>query len=164
MSLDDVLARIDDDLPAATDRLLELLRIPSISTDPAYKEDCDRAADWLVADLQSMGVEAEKRVTPGHPMVVGHVGDGNLHYNVFPTKGRNRSEYEVERGEVKRIVHDLVQARDGSFSAEHGVGRMKVDDLMRYGDPTRIAMMRSIKNALDPHGIMNPGVIVPLLG
>ena len=75
MSLDDVLARIDADLPATMDRLMELLRIKSISTDPAYKEDCDKAADWLVADLNSIGIKAEKRVTPGHPMVVGHVGD-----------------------------------------------------------------------------------------
>ncbi|UOA31516.1 Succinyl-diaminopimelate desuccinylase [Sulfitobacter sp. DSM 110093] len=95
MSLDDVLARIDHDLPAATDRLLELLRIPSISTDPAFKADCDRAADWLVADLKSMGVEAEKRATPGHPMVVGHVGEGKPHllfyghYDVQPVDPLN---------------------------------------------------------------------------
>ncbi|GHG79062.1 M20/M25/M40 family metallo-hydrolase [Pseudodonghicola xiamenensis] len=75
MSLDAVLARIDADLPKATDRLMEFLRIPSISTDPAYKADCDTAADWLVADLKSLGIEAEKRPTPGHPMVVGHVGE-----------------------------------------------------------------------------------------
>ena len=79
MSLDDVLARIDADLPAATERLLDLLRIKSISTDPAFKADCDQAADWLVADLATMGVEASKRPTPGHPMVVGHVGVGSPH-------------------------------------------------------------------------------------
>ncbi|OWU81347.1 M20/M25/M40 family metallo-hydrolase [Phaeobacter sp. 22II1-1F12B] len=90
MSLDDVLSRIDADLPAATDRLLELLRIPSISTDPAYKADCDRAADWLVADLNSLGIATEKRQTPGHPMVVGHLdGEGPHllfygHYDVQP--------------------------------------------------------------------------------
>ena len=66
MSLDAVLSRIDADLGAATDRLLTFLRIPSISTDPAYKEACDKAADWLVADLASIGVEASKRPTPGH--------------------------------------------------------------------------------------------------
>ncbi|MBD3663040.1 M20/M25/M40 family metallo-hydrolase [Sulfitobacter aestuariivivens] len=79
MSLSDVLDRIDADLPAATDRLIDLLKIPSISTDPAFKADCDRAADWLVADLATMGVTAEKRPTPGHPMVVGHVGEGDPH-------------------------------------------------------------------------------------
>ena len=90
MSLDDVLSRIDADLPAATDRLIDLLKIPSISTDPAFKDHCDAAADWLVADLQSLGVDAQKRPTPGHPMVVGHVdGDGPHllfygHYDVQP--------------------------------------------------------------------------------
>ncbi|MFZ5963862.1 M20/M25/M40 family metallo-hydrolase [Thalassococcus sp. BH17M4-6] len=90
MSLDAVLSRIDADLDAATDRLKDLLRIPSISTDPAFKADCDRAADWLVADLQSMGIEASKRATPGHPMVVGHIdGPGPHvlfygHYDVQP--------------------------------------------------------------------------------
>ncbi|MGJ8623782.1 MAG: M20/M25/M40 family metallo-hydrolase [Yoonia sp.] len=90
MTLDPVLSRIDADLPDATARLLELLRIPSISTDPAYKGDCDTAADWLVADLQSIGFEASKRPTPGHPMVVAHTGgDGPHilfygHYDVQP--------------------------------------------------------------------------------
>lgn len=90
MSLESVLARLDEDLPTATDRLLDLLRIPSISTDPAYKDDCQTAADWLVADLKSIGIEAEKRPTPGHPMVVGHVdGPGPHilfygHYDVQP--------------------------------------------------------------------------------
>ncbi len=73
MSLTAILDRIDAELPAATERLLELMRIPSISTDPAYEAQCEEAADWLVRDLQSFGVKAEKRATPGHPMVVGHV-------------------------------------------------------------------------------------------
>ncbi|MDF1854019.1 M20/M25/M40 family metallo-hydrolase [Pseudooceanicola sp.] len=90
MSLEPVLARLDAELPAATERLLDLLRIPSVSTDPANKADCERAADWLVADLRSIGVAAEKRPTTGHPMVVGHVeGDGPHllfygHYDVQP--------------------------------------------------------------------------------
>ncbi|WP_050523810.1 M20/M25/M40 family metallo-hydrolase [Pseudorhodobacter wandonensis] len=72
MSIDAILDRIDAAMPQATERLLDLLRIPSISTDPAFKADCDRAADWLVEDLQSLGFEASKRPTPGHPMVVAH--------------------------------------------------------------------------------------------
>ncbi len=79
MSLDKVLANIDDTLPQALDRLMELLRIPSISTDPAYKADCARAADWLVEDLSSLGFEASSRPTPGHPMVVAHGGSGGPH-------------------------------------------------------------------------------------
>ncbi len=79
MSLEAVLSRVDTDLPDALERLMELLRIPSISTDPAYSEHCDHAADWLVSDLKSLGVEATKRATPGHPMVVGHIDGAGPH-------------------------------------------------------------------------------------
>ena len=72
--LDPVLRAIDAGLPDALGRLMELVRIRSISTDPAFRDDCDTAADWLVADLASFGVETSKRRTPGHPMVVGHAG------------------------------------------------------------------------------------------
>lgn len=79
MSLDAVLSRIDADLPQALDRLMELLRIPSISTDPAFTSDCARAADWLAEDLASLGFAASSRPTQGHPMVVGHGGTGDKH-------------------------------------------------------------------------------------
>ncbi|MDO6797265.1 FAD-binding oxidoreductase [Shimia thalassica] len=91
----------------------------------------------------------------------GHLGDGNLHYNVFPAQGRDRSEYENMRDQVKYAVHDLVAEYSGSFSAEHGVGRLKTGDLMRYGDPAKVTAMKAIKQALDPLGIMNPGVVLP---
>jgi len=73
-TLDAVLAHIDEGLPQALDRLLDLLRIPSISTDPAFRADCMRAAEWLVADLTDLGFDASLRPTPGHPMVVAHAG------------------------------------------------------------------------------------------
>ena len=79
MTLNAVLDQIDATLPAALDRLLDLLRIPSISTDPAFAPDCARAADWLVAELQSLGFDAQSRSTPGHPMVVAHGGAGGKH-------------------------------------------------------------------------------------
>jgi FAD/FMN-containing dehydrogenase len=61
---------------------------------------------------------------------------------------------------VKRLVHDMVHAMGGSVSAEHGIGRLKVKDLERYGDPAKLAAMRAIKAALDPAGIMNPGAVL----
>ena len=79
MTLTATLTHIDDHLDAALDRLMGLMRIPSISTDPAHNGDCEAAADWLVADLQSLGIAAEKRPTTGRPMVVGHVGDTGPH-------------------------------------------------------------------------------------
>nr|WP_235931315.1 FAD-binding oxidoreductase [Paracoccus xiamenensis] len=90
----------------------------------------------------------------------GHLGDGNLHYNVFPAQGRDRAEYDELRGSVQEAVHQMVVERGGSFSAEHGVGRLKVRDLERWGDPVRLAAMRGIKAALDPLGIMNPGAVL----
>ncbi|MEE4117863.1 MAG: FAD-binding oxidoreductase [Paracoccaceae bacterium] len=90
----------------------------------------------------------------------GHVGDGNLHYNVFPAPGRSRDDYEHLRPAIKAAVHGLVHEMGGSVSAEHGVGRLKVADLERYGDPAKLAAMRAIKAALDPAGIMNPGAVL----
>ena len=90
----------------------------------------------------------------------GHLGDGNLHYNVFPAPGRRREDYDALRPKVQEAVHAMVVAREGSFSAEHGVGRLKTADLARWGDPARLAAMRAIKAALDPLGIMNPGAVL----
>ena len=90
----------------------------------------------------------------------GHLGDGNLHYNVFPRPGRSRADHEAERPAIKRAIHDLVHEMGGSISAEHGIGRLKVDDLERYGDPAKLAAMRAIKAALDPLGIMNAGAVL----
>ncbi|MBN9674366.1 FAD-binding oxidoreductase [Salipiger bermudensis] len=90
----------------------------------------------------------------------GHLGDGNLHYNVFPLPGRSKEQHVHQREEIKRTVHDLVHKMGGSVSAEHGIGRLKVDDLERYGDPAKLAAMRAIKAALDPNGIMNPGAVL----
>ena len=90
----------------------------------------------------------------------GHLGDGNLHYNVFPLPGKSRKDHDHQRDAVKQCVHDLVDALGGSVSAEHGLGRLKVDDLERYGDAGKVAAMRTIKAALDPAGIMNPGAVL----
>ncbi|WP_299611490.1 FAD-binding oxidoreductase [uncultured Tateyamaria sp.] len=112
-------------------------------------------ADFIAEAGQRIAMVGEFRIN-----CFGHVGDGNLHYNVFPMRGKARADHENQRDEIKRVVHDLVHELDGSVSAEHGVGRLKVDDLERYGDPAKLAAMRAIKSALDPHGIMNPGAVL----
>ena len=94
----------------------------------------------------------------------GHLGDGNLHYNVFPVPGRRRADHENQRTAIKSCVHDLVHSFGGSVSAEHGIGRLKVSDLERYTDPAKLAAMRAIKDALDPLGIMNPGAVLRASG
>ena len=89
----------------------------------------------------------------------GHLGDGNLHYNAYPAKGHKRDEYEAIRKPLTRLVHDLAHELGGSVAAEHGVGRLKTADVLRYADPGKLAVMRKLKAALDPDGILNPGVI-----
>jgi len=91
----------------------------------------------------------------------GHVGDGNLHYNIYPPKGADRAIYRPLRGSIKDAVYGLVYELGGSMSAEHGIGRMKLADLQKYGAPAKLSAMRAIKSALDPAGIMNPGAVVP---
>ena len=90
----------------------------------------------------------------------GHLGDGNLHYNIFPPNGKNKNDYQHLREEIKTIIHDKINEFGGSVSAEHGIGRLKIDDLEKYGDPIKLMAMRSIKNAIDPKGIMNPGAVL----
>lgn len=90
----------------------------------------------------------------------GHVGDGNLHYNVFPMPGKTRADHDRDGARIRRMVHDLVHELGGSISAEHGIGRLKVDDLERYADSAKLSAMRAIKRALDPKGIMNPGAVL----
>ncbi len=95
----------------------------------------------------------------------GHVGDGNLHFNLSPPAGVLRGsaaerEFLALAPQVNRAVHDLVAELGGSFSAEHGIGRLKVAELERYEDPVALDLMRRIKVAFDPHGIMNPGKVL----
>ncbi len=90
----------------------------------------------------------------------GHLGDGNLHYNIFPEPGARREKYDHLRGELKDLVQARVLERSGTFSAEHGIGRLKAADLARFGDPAKLAAMRAVKAALDPERIMNPGAVL----
>lgn len=110
---------------------------------------------FIPAGIEALAVLGEFRVN-----CFGHMGDGNIHYNIFPPKGRDRSEYVALRGRIKETLHDLVHSFGGSVSAEHGIGRLKTADLEKYGDPAKLAAMRAIKASLDPMGIMNPGAVL----
>jgi FAD/FMN-containing dehydrogenase len=103
---------------------------------------------------------ALQAIAPFRVNCFGHLGDGNLHYNVFPPPGGTRADHEHQRDAVKRLVHDRVHDLGGSVAAEHGVGRLKTADLLRYGDPVKRAAMAAVKAALDPLGILNPGAVI----
>lgn len=113
-----------------------------------------------IAGFLGLAGPAILRLGPFRINCFGHLGDGNLHYNIFPPEGGRAADHLDRAAEIQRAVHDLVHESGGSISAEHGIGRMKRDDLVRYGDPAKLAAMRSIKAALDPLGIMNPGAVL----
>ncbi len=98
---------------------------------------------------------------PGCQVVCfGHLGDGNLHYNVAPPPNEGHEDFLAHQDAINRIVHDSVLASKGSISAEHGIGALKREELARVKSPVELEMMRAIKAALDPLGIMNPGKIL----
>ncbi|MEI2807775.1 FAD-binding oxidoreductase [Albidovulum sp.] len=103
---------------------------------------------------------AVRSIYPFRINVFGHLGDGNLHYNIFPPAGEDRAGHAGRAEAVTRAVHDLVHDHGGSVSAEHGIGRLKAGELVRYADPAKLMAMRAIKQALDPQGILNPGAVL----
>jgi len=129
---------------------------------PAMQHDISVPVERM-ADFITYAVPATERQFPGTTAIAfGHLGDGNVHYHVLAPAGVERGAWE--QGDGKRIsafVHDLVTEWDGSISAEHGIGQMKVEELGRLADPVQMAMMRAIKQALDPQGLLNPGKLVP---
>lgn len=101
-------------------------------------------------------------IAPVRINAFGHLGDGNLHCNFFPPAGRNREEFRALAPVLSERLYEMVTARGGSISAEHGIGRFRVADLARFGDAAALASMRAIKSALDPRGILNPGAVLPM--
>ena len=90
----------------------------------------------------------------------GHLGDGNLHYNVSPAVGEGEAEFLARQPGIYQLVHDSVVAFKGSISAEHGIGQLKLEENARYKSAVEMRLMRAIKQALDPHNLMNPGKVV----
>jgi FAD/FMN-containing dehydrogenase len=96
----------------------------------------------------------------GRIVAYGHMGDGNLHFNVSQARDESPADFLALAPRINRAVHDLIARYGGSFSAEHGIGRLKREELLHYKSATAIDVMRSIKHALDPNGIMNPGKVL----
>ena len=90
----------------------------------------------------------------------GHLGDGNLHYNVFPAPGKTKNEYFLERKDIQSAIHQLAVDLGGSISAEHGIGQLKLDLLKETKDKVTLDLMRDIKRVFDPKNLLNPGKIL----
>jgi D-lactate dehydrogenase (cytochrome) len=108
-----------------------------------------KAGDWI-----------RDNVPDGRLVAYGHVGDGNLHFNLNQAPGSSRDTFLAREAAIKRVIHDMVRDFGGSFSAEHGIGRLKVGELERYAPPVELDLMRAVKRAFDPNGILNPGKVL----
>ncbi len=130
---------------------------------PAMQHDISvpvaRMAQFVDAALPAV----ETRFPQTRAVAFGHLGDGNVHFHVIAPPGAIPGQWEEQEGkQISAFVHDLVTEWGGSISAEHGIGQMKVAELGRLGDPVSLSMLRSVKDALDPQGLFNPGKLVPL--
>jgi FAD/FMN-containing dehydrogenase len=114
-----------------------------------------------IAELVERIEPALAQIAPHRLSLYGHIGDGNLHLNVLPPAGTSIDDFRARSAvALTDCVHELAAALGGSFSAEHGVGILKAPDLVRYKSPAALALMRTLKHALDPLGIMNPGKVL----
>ena len=141
--------RLRENIPAAQSR-----------AGASLKHDISLPVSRLAEFMARAAPLIEVAAPEGRLIAYGHVGDGNLHFNLSARSGAEDAALLARAASVRRLVHDLVREFGGSFSAEHGIGRLKVAELERYAPPVELALMRSIKAALDPRGIMNPGKVL----
>lgn len=111
--------------------------------------------------LRLAGAAVESAMPGARPYPFGHLGDGNIHYNISPPTGMERAEFLAGRERMNRAVHDIAHQLHGTFSAEHGIGLAKLAEMKRYKDPISLDLCRRIKLALDPHSLLNPGKLNP---
>ncbi|TCS60113.1 FAD-binding oxidoreductase [Varunaivibrio sulfuroxidans] len=126
----------------------------------SIKHDISVAVSHIPEFLDRAGALVKKAIPDARICAFGHIGDGNIHFNISQPEGADKDEFLSRWGEINRLVHDLVVDMGGSFSAEHGIGKLKVGEMERYVSDVALDMMRTLKRTLDPKNIMNPGKIV----
>ena len=159
LALDATLARSAaqaGELWALRERIPEAQRLEGSN----IKHDISLPVSRIPAFLAQARVELDAAFPGVRYVVFGHLGDGNLHYNLSPRAGSGAGASSDETARANRIVHDLVARSGGSFSAEHGIGQMKRGELERYKSAVELDLMRRIKRALDPGAVLNPGKVV----
>ena len=127
---------------------------------PNIKHDVSIPISRISEFIATTDAELERAYGGLRMVTFGHLGDGNLHYNVSAPEGVAPGVFVMHTAAINRIVHDSVARLGGSISAEHGLGQLKRDEIRRYKSPLELELMRKLKGALDPHGIMNPGKVL----
>jgi FAD/FMN-containing dehydrogenase len=138
------------------DQLSEVQRFEGGSIKHDVSVPVSRVADFI----EAASAACEAAMPDVRVCAFGHVGDGNIHFNLSQPVGMDKAAFLAEWERFNRIVHDIVAAMDGSISAEHGIGLVKRDELLLYKDPVAVELMRTLKTALDPNNILNPGKVV----
>lgn len=129
----------------------------------SVKHDISVPVSAMPGFMRSAAHEIEAAFSGARVLAFGHLGDGNIHFNVRSPEGAEAGPwFDANNAAVNRMVHDLVTAAGGSISAEHGIGQLKLAEFARVGGAARLGALRAIKQAFDPFGIMNPGKLVPL--
>ena len=126
----------------------------------SIKHDVSVPVAAVPAFIEEANAAVVKLIPGARPVPFGHLGDGNIHYNVTQPVGADNADFLARWHEVNEVVFDIVLRMGGSISAEHGIGVLKRDELPDVKDPVAIELMRGIKAMLDPHGIMNPGKVL----
>ncbi|MDK9716130.1 MAG: FAD-binding oxidoreductase [Sulfuritalea sp.] len=145
---------------ALRENVSEAQKIEGISIKHDIAVPVSRIAEFIArADAALRAAFPEVRI-----VCFGHIGDGNLHYNQSRSDAQSNDEFIAQTGAVNRIVHDLVHGLGGSISAEHGLGQLKREEVLRYKSQTEMDLMRAVKQALDPRGLMNPGKLLSKVG
>jgi FAD/FMN-containing dehydrogenase len=141
-------------------RLREAIPEAQRKDGPSLKHDISVPVSSVPAFIERAGKWVADNVPQGVLVAYGHLGDGNLHFNVNQRQGANAGQLQAVEQKLRRVIHDIVREFNGSFSAEHGIGQLKVFELERYADPVELDLMRRVKQAFDPNGIMNPGKVL----
>ena len=124
------------------------------------KHDVSLPISRIAAFVEQMLAQLPQAFAGARPIVYGHLGDGNLHFNLSAPPGVTAEDWQQQTEAVNKLLHDAVVALRGSISAEHGIGQLKRDEMALYKTAAELAVMRRIKQALDPQGLMNPGKVL----
>ncbi len=141
---------------ALRENISEAQKIEGIS----IKHDISVPVSAIPALLETADAALAKAYPGIRVVAFGHVGDGNLHYNLSKPDAQDNNAFIAAQPEVNRIVHDAAHALNGSISAEHGIGQLKREEILRYKSPVEMALMHTLKQAVDPQGLMNPGKVL----
>ena len=125
----------------------------------AWKHDVSVPVSRIAAFIETAGAALQARWPGVRVDAFGHVGDGNIHYDILPAPGGDAATHNARRDAAAHVVHDIVVSLGGSISAEHGLGTMKTAEALAYKSPTEVAALRAVRAALDPKRIMNPRVL-----